>query len=88
MTILKFFKRFISSNNEKVNSGVVLVSIGSFIGLVAFCYYGFYLKKDIGGNLVYLLLGVLGGSGAVGGLASKFGMNTKRIGRIGEVKED
>lgn len=88
MTIVKFFKRFISSNNEKVNSGVVLVSVGTFLGLIAFSYYAFYLRKDIGSNLVYLLLGILGGGGAVGGLASKFGLNTKRIGRVGEVKED
>ena len=85
---MNFIKGFLSSNNKDINSGIVLVSIGTALGLIAFSYYAFYLRKDIGSNLVYLLLGILGGGGAVGGLASRFGVNTKRIGKVGEVKED
>lgn len=85
---MKVLKGFLSSNNNNINSGIVLVSIGTILGLIAFSYYAFYLKKDIGSNLVYLILGILGGGGAVGGLASRFGVNTKRIEKVGEVKED
>jgi len=82
--INKWTKEFFSSNNEKLNSGIAFTTVGSLVGLVAFCYYAFWLHKDIGSNSVYLLLGLLGGGGLVGTLAGRFGTNTKRIGQVEE----
>jgi hypothetical protein len=70
---------FLSSDNSKKDSGTLIAVLLAgpivFSGLAAFWYYAFWLQKDIGVNLRYLILGLLasGISGVGAFIASRLG---------------
>jgi hypothetical protein len=82
--IKKFIFHIFSNDNSKVNTGTLFAVVSLFISWAIVLYYAFWLKTDIGPNMV-ALLGILVGSSGGGFIASLF---QKYVGSVNIPPED
>jgi len=81
---MDFIKNFMSSDNSKVNSATVIVTLLAIptilLGLAVVIYHSFILGRGLDKDVVALLLGIIGGGGVgfgIGQAAAKYGGRVK-----------
>lgn len=71
MSLKEFMTEAVSPDNSRVHSGIILALPGIIIGSALLIFYGFWLQRGPGMDLVTLALGLGGGGGTVGTLAGR-----------------